>query len=139
VTTYQQVTRYRNVPYQTVSQIPQVSTQYVPRQRLSYLPPTASCDPCLSGTAYPQYGFAPSVAVPTAEPPAAGGVPEYPLTAPQADANAQWQTIPQRQAQQSDAVQQMGGFSNSYRRPVRRSAFQPAPSAATAWQSRWLR
>ena len=138
VTSYQQVTRFRSVPYRTVARIPQVSTQYVPQQRTSYYTPTVACDPCLSGTSVSQYGL------PAAAPYGFGaqdaGVPVYPSTpAPQADANAEWQTIPQRQARQDDGIEQMGGYSNSYRARPRRSAFQPAPSAATAWQSRWLR
>jgi hypothetical protein len=138
VTTYQQVTRFRSVPYRTVARVPQVSTQYVPQQRTSYYAPTVVSDPCLAGTPGLQYGL--PAEVPYGFAPQSGGVPEYPSTAaPQADAGGQWQTIPQRQAQQDNAIEQMGGYSNSYRTLPRRSAFQPAPSAATAWQSRWLR
>ena len=127
VTTYQQVTRFRSVPYRTVARIPQVSTQYVPQQRTSYYSPTHVADPCLSAAV--PYGFEPQT----------GGVPEYPSAVPQADARGEWQTIPQRQARSDAGIEQMSGYSNPYRALPRRSAFQPAPSAATAWQSRWLR
>jgi hypothetical protein len=50
-----------------------------------------------------------------------------------------WQTIPQRQADGGTAVQQMGGALPAYSPPAVRHAFQGAPSAASAWQTRWLR
>lgn len=143
VTTYQQVTRYRSVPYQTVARIPQVSTQYVPQQRISYVTPAPSiaAAPCLPGLSSSIYHAAPAAGLPYAPSPQAAGVPEYPLVTPQQpQASSQWQTIPQRQVVQQDAgIERMGGLSASYRRGPQRSAFQPAPSAATAWQSRWLR
>jgi hypothetical protein len=136
VTTFQQVTRMRSVPYQTMTRIPQISTQYVPQIS------SAPCNPCLSGltttpfidSGMPMYSPTPSMQ------PQMNGVPEYPYpaTQPQADAGG-WQTIPQRQADGAN-VQQMGYFPQAAPQPTRRqSMFQPAPSAATAWQSRFLR
>jgi hypothetical protein len=66
------------------------------------------------------------------------------------DGEGGWQTIPQRQATGDSGLEPMGGLLPSYAPPVRpisysngsgarRGMFQPAPSAATVWQSRWLR
>lgn len=136
VTTYQQVTRTRNVPYQTIARIPQVSTQYVPQIS------SAPCNPCLTGLPTTPYidHAAPTYAPTPSMQPQRNGVPEYPypVTQPQADAG-QWQTIPQRQAGDG-SVQQMGYSPHAAPQPTRRqSMFQPAPSAATAWQSHFLR
>jgi hypothetical protein len=135
VTTYQQVTRMRSVPYQTMTRIPQVSTQFVPQMT------TAPCNPCLTSISTPYIdGGAPMYAPTPSMHQQFNGVPEYPYpaTQPQADAG-QWQTIPQRQAD-GHSVQQMGYFPHAAPQPTRRqSMFQPAPSAATAWQSRFLR
>ncbi len=70
------------------------------------------------------------------------------LQSPQPYAESQWQTVPKRQAQQNRGVQQMGGLQPAYApRPTSyrpqaspsRSMFQPAPTAASVWQSRWMR
>jgi hypothetical protein len=135
VTTYQQVTRLRNIPYQTVARIPQVSTQFVPQIS------AAPCNPCLTGMTAPYIQGGATMYSPTPSmQPQMNGVPEYPYpaTQPQADAGG-WQTIPQRQAD-GMSVQQMGYSPNFAPQPTQRqSMFQPAPSAATAWQSRFLR
>lgn len=144
VTNYQQVTRYRNVPYQTVARIPQVSTQYVPQTTA-----TAPCSSCMTDTAMGYYGGASSMAAMPYTPTPAGysqvaAVPEYPypVPQPQAAASGGWQTIPQRQADASE-VQQMGYYAPSYqpmqRQPAAQGMFRPAPSATAAWQSRFLR
>jgi hypothetical protein len=142
VTTYQQQTRLRTVPYQTVARIPQISTQYIPQMTA-----TAGCDPCLAGVATMPYSAGSLSAMPVL--PAqtrfhdAGGVPEYPYPAmtPQVGAS-EWQTIPQRQAATPTEVEQMGyqqSYSPSIQRQATQSLFRPAPSATAAWQSRFLR
>lgn len=141
VTSYQQVTGYRNVPYQTVARIPQVSTQYVPQVTAA-----APCTTCDTGMAMPYY--APTMSAfpsytPTSVTPAQPtGVPEYPYPVPQPQASGTdgWQTVPQRQADAS-SVEQTGYYSHgSYRpRPSAAGMFRPAPSATAAWQSRFLR
>lgn len=145
VTTYQQVTQYRSVPYQTVTRIPQVSTQYVPQVTAA-----APCNPCMTGLSTPTYGYGSTASLPYGMAPLAqpqtAYVPEYPypVAQPQADATSDWQTVPRRQAQEpTTAIQQMG-YSPAYSpafdgQPGPQSLFRPAPSAATAWQSRWLR
>lgn len=134
VTTYQQVTRMRSVPYQTIARIPQVSTRYVPQVS------AAPCNPCLTGmptTPYIDSGAATYSPTPSTQP-QMNGVPEYPYptTQPQAETGG-WQTIPRRQAE-GGSVQQMG-YGTAPQPTRRHSMFQPAPSAATAWQSRFLR
>lgn len=142
VTTYQQVTRYRSVPYQTTTRIPQVSTHYVPQ--------VSSCDPCLTGTTLPAVSSAvPAVSssVPAYSPtpsaqPQSGGVPEYPYPATQPQTNTggdQWQTIPQRQARSTGSVEQTGYTPHAGSRSNRSSMFRPAPSATAVRQSRWMR
>ncbi len=69
------------------------------------------------------------------------------LQSPQPYVESQWQTVPKRQARQNTGVHQMGGLQPAYApRPASypqlrhsRPMFQPAPTAATVWQSRWTR
>jgi len=141
VTSYQQVTRFRSVPYQTMARIPQVSTQYVPQVTAA-----APCNTCNTAAAMPYYGSTmssvPSYTPTTAMPSQPAGVPEYPYPVPQPQASGAdaWQTIPQRQAATSE-VEQTGYYSRGSYRPRRSAAgmFRPAPSATAAWQSRFLR
>lgn len=144
VTTYRQETRFRSVPYQTVARIPQISTHFVPQTTAAL-----SCDPCLTApttaygtTAYGTTAYGSGMTAPM--PRTAAAVPEYPypVPQPQADASGRWETIPQRQAEASTDVEQMGyyqPYSPQPRRQATRSMFRPAPSATAAWQSRFLR
>lgn len=145
VTTYQQVTQYRNVPYQTTARIPQISTQYVPQMTAA-----APCNTCTSGLAGSYYGATastfdlPYAPTPSSMPQTAA-IPEYPYPAQQPYTTAAdgWQTIPQRQASSPTEVQQMGYIPSYGNQPQRQVApsgmFRPAPSAASAWQSPFLR
>jgi hypothetical protein len=144
ITTYQQVTQYRNVPYQTVARIPQISTQYVPQMTAA-----APCNTCTSGISSSYFGgTASAYGLPYAPTPIGmsqtAAIPQYPYPAPQPPAapTEHWQTIQQRQADSPTAVQQMGYYQSYSQQPQRQPAqslFRPAPSAASAWQSPWLR
>lgn len=162
-TVYQPQVRYRDVAYTVNQQIAETRTQYVPQPIMSYatpVPALVGCSTCDSPANYgptPGYGSGvPSTAIapyphigsatgPVPTPialPSTASSPPATLESPQPYAEAPWQTIPQRQAQQSGEIQQMGGFSPGYNlRPASsaRPMFQPAPSAASVWQSPWRR
>ncbi|MGD9857505.1 MAG: hypothetical protein AB7U20_21390 [Planctomycetaceae bacterium] len=166
-TVYQPQVRYRDVAYTVNQQIAETRTPYIPQPRISYAPsmPMAStgCSTCDSPSGYglstqlgtpgyptavssvPYIGLASGpVPTPIALPPATALRSSQPATldSPQPYAESPWQTVPQRQAQQSTEIQQMGGFYPSYSPPPVRSSrpmFQPAPSAASVWQSPWRR
>ncbi len=143
--------------------VPQTHVSYVPQAPMAAAP----CNTCDQGLAYgltPQYASptypthygslptspylnGPTAAVPTPIAlPQSAAVPQTPaatLQAPQRSSSAgSWQTVPQRQAQQDAGVQQMGAWMPQpapRRLQPTRSMFQPAPSAASVWQSSWLR
>lgn len=166
VTTYQPQTRYRDVAYTVNRQVAQTHTRYVPQTHVSYAPQypvaTAPCRTCDQSTAY---GVSPQFASPAPYSTSYSGLPVYesasataevptPIALPQtpaatlqqpeqtSSAEQDWQTVPQRHAQNDSGVQQMGAWTRSAeprRLSPHRSMFQPAPSAASVWQSRWMR
>ncbi|MCA9024544.1 MAG: hypothetical protein KDA86_04955 [Planctomycetaceae bacterium] len=162
VTTYQAQTRYRDVAYTVNRQVAQTHTRYVPQTQMSYMPQVpmaaAPCSTCNQGFAYgmtPQYTMpgtpyfdGTATAVPTPiELPQSATLPQSPaatLQAPVQSSSADsWESVPQRHAQADTSVQQMGAWMPQYDAPRRlqppRSLFQPAPSAASVWQSSWMR
>jgi len=167
-TVYQPQTRYRDVAYTVNRQVAQTHTRYVPQTQIGYVPQVplaaAPCSTCNQGLAYgltPQFASpayngtlsTPPYAGPTASVvptpialPQSAAVPQIPaatLQAPQQTSSANsWHTVPQRHAQQNAGVQQMGAWipqSTPRRLQPTRSLFRPAPSAASVWQSSWLR
>jgi len=165
-TVYQPQTRYRDVAYTVNRQVAQTHTEYVRQPSVSYAwpVPTASAPGAIGSqpTAYsltPQSispAYSPSsfrapyagpardvVPTPIALPPSRPASSQAAtLQPPQPYAENSWQTVPQRQAEESTGIEQMSGYSPAYSPPPvkpSRSMFQPAPSAASVWQSRWLR
>ncbi|MCA9077118.1 MAG: hypothetical protein KDA93_18980 [Planctomycetaceae bacterium] len=150
---------------QTFTQyVPQTHVSYAPQYPVA----SAPCSTCNQGTAYgltPQFAapgmysstiggipvyesptMSAGVPTPIALPQSAEAsqVPAATLQPPQQTSSSQenWQSIPQRHAQAETSVQQMGHWmpqAEPRRLPIHRSIFQPAPSAATVWQSPWLR
>lgn len=165
-TVYQPQTRYRDVAVTVNRQVARTHTEYVRQPVVGYTPPltvtSAPCPTCPTTSA--SYGLAPQYATPSSllSTPVApyagsmtGSVPTplalpsaapaqsqaATLQQPQPYAENSWQSVPQRQAQDDSGIQQMGYYPAYSPPPASpsRSMFQPAPSAASVWQSRWMR
>ncbi len=142
---YQSQLSYRSVPYQVTRRIPEVTTQLVPEQRISYQSSyTTSYTPPL----YTTYNAnllppltTPIVAAPPATPIASSPVPRRSLSSsslgpvpdPEFDEAGRALPVPRRAATSSRY--------DDYRPARRRSSaqtakkFVPAPSAAAVWQT----
>ena len=140
-TTLQQQVRQRDVPYQVVERIPQVQTQLVPQRTVHYVPEyrTVFGAPVPVAAGVPVYSPAPIAMAPQASPEAAptpvaqAPAPTPVATTPQAaDSSGEWKSIPQRQANSADAIQQQSFERRELAEP--RRMFSPGvPTAVRAY------
>ncbi len=140
-TTLQQQVRQQDVPYQVVERVPQVQTQLVPQQTVHYVPeyrtvfgapvPVTAGVPAYSPAPVAMAPQTPAIATPT--PVAQAPAPAPVVTAPQtADSSGEWKSIPQRQANAADSIQQQSFERRGLAEP--RRMFSPGvPTAVRAY------
>ncbi len=142
---YQSQLSYRSVPYQVTRRVPEVTTQLVPEQRISYqssyttsyLPPTyTTYNTSLLPPLTTPIVAAPPVSSIAARPARRSSVSSDsigPVPDPEFDELGRATTIPRRAASND----RYDGYRSSRDRVSTQTAkkFVPAPSAATVWQT----
>ncbi|MFV0442776.1 MAG: hypothetical protein ACK5Q5_04305 [Planctomycetaceae bacterium] len=125
VTTYQNVTRYRDVAVQVNTQVAQMQTQMVPQTTMSYVPLTTQVGTQMAGWQYgaaPVYGMTPQFPTTTI----GTGIVPVPESATLPQSGTIVQPVPYMQGASAtdewSTIRQQG-------------AAAQAPSAATVWQS----